>query len=84
MKVRAKYQLAYKSKSYKGGEEFDLDKEDFSEYKNDVIEIKTPDRKNPTTKGDDLTKSQIMEKLDEQGIEYSSNELKADLLDKLK
>lgn len=51
MKVRAKYQIAYKDRAYKGGDVFEMKKEDFEKYyKNDVIEIKKPNPKKPKTK----------------------------------
>lgn len=40
MKVKAKYQLAYNNRSYKAGEEFELHKDHYEQFKNDVVEVK--------------------------------------------
>lgn len=39
MKVRARHQVAYKGVGYRGGDVFEIDKEDFEQYKNDVIPV---------------------------------------------
>lgn len=52
MKVKAKYQLAYKGVIYYCGDTFELSEEDFDKFKNDIIVVvdKAKSFRNPTTK----------------------------------
>lgn len=48
MKVQAKHTIAYKNKSYNGGQTFELDERDYEKFKKDVIIVK--DKPSPRRK----------------------------------
>lgn len=56
MKVQARWTIAYKNKSYNGGEIFELDEKDYEKFKNDVVIIKN-ERPSPKIKKTKTIKS---------------------------
>lgn len=59
MKVKANWTIAYKNKSYNGGEVFEMDKNDFLKFQADVTIVKdnNPSPKNMKTKKVEIKKT---------------------------